>query len=31
MEDLLLNIVKEASGPKQFNLKLSAQEAHGKI
>lgn len=30
MEDLLLNIVKEASGPKLLSLKQSAQEAHGK-
>lgn len=31
MEDLLLNIVKEAGGTKLFNLKQSAQEAHGNI
>lgn len=31
MEDLLLNIVKEASGTKLSNLKQSAQEAHGKL
>jgi hypothetical protein len=30
MEDLLLNIVKEATGTKLASLKQSAQEAHGK-
>lgn len=30
MEDLLLNVVKEASGSKLASLKQSAQEAHGK-
>lgn len=30
MEDLLLNIVKEATCSKLLNLKKSAQEAHGK-
>lgn len=31
MEDLLLNIVKEANSTKLTNLKQRAQEAHGKL
>lgn len=31
MEDVLVNIVKEANGPKLSNLKQAAQEAYGKL
>lgn len=31
MEDLLLNLVKEASGAKSVTIRQSAQEAHGEI
>lgn len=31
MEDILLNIVKEATGSKLSNLKQNAQEAHGRL
>lgn len=30
MEDVLLNIVQEASGHKQIALRKAAQDAHGK-
>lgn len=30
MEDLLLNIIKEANGPKLIGIRQSAQEAYGR-